>query len=117
MNEIIEGTTSRKFALLKLVDYMESYGGHLIKDYAEFIDEKINIVCDLGVGGGRDLEILKTKFPGAKLVGVDFNNQNEEKLNQKGIELKVHNIETDELEIPDRSVDVIIINQVLEHVK
>lgn len=116
---IIEGQTCKKSFLLKVVDYNESYGRHIIKDFSKSLTNEMNskIICDLGVGQGNDLTIIKDFFPNSEFYGVDFWDKNIQILNSKGIVLKVVNIEKDELPFNDNSIDLIVINQVLEHTK
>jgi SAM-dependent methyltransferase len=51
------------------------------------------------------------------MFGVDFTEKFKIELAAKGINLQVKNIEQDELDFSDESVDVFLANQVLEHIK
>lgn len=108
----IPGASSR----LTWVDHQETYGRHIIQTFLHRIP-RIELAVDIGCGYGNDLGIVKSTFPKAKLIGIDVGNWNQELLHAQGIHLQVCNIECDELPIPDDSADLIIANQVLEHVK
>ena len=104
------GYTSR----LKFVDHRESYGRHIIRNIAKKI--RPSSCLDIGAGDGADLSIVKECEHNCELNGIDFrlNNQNLKKL---GVNIFQKDIERDELPFIDNSLDLIIANQVMEHVK
>jgi len=71
-------------------------------------------VWDVGCGGGFLLQLLQ-RFgrPTWKLAGVDICPRSVQKVRQLGIEALCGRFET--LDVPRNSVDVIVLNQVLEH--
>jgi len=99
-----------------MIDRQLNYGRHLIK---KFIKNSAGskIIIDLGAGGGGDLLIAKEIFPDAELHAVEVYTPYVEALNKQSITVHQLNIERDTLPFQDNSVDVIIANQVLEHVK
>ncbi len=107
---IIKGTTSS----LSFVDHNETYGRHIIRRICKII--KPNSCLDIGAGNGEDLKIIRESNENAKLWGVDYrpNNKNLFKLKANII---TANLEFDELPIRDNSIDLIIANQTMEHVK
>ncbi len=100
---------------LKFIDVNEQYGRHIIEHFAKKI--KADIVCDLGVGTGEDLLRFKKFHAGLEMHGVDYLDKLKNELLSKNINLHVKNIENENLDFTDESVDVFIANQILEHVK
>lgn len=96
--------------------FSENYGRNLIKKYLNKV-KNCNTVLDLDAGGGDDLMLCKEKFPRAKLYAVESFPPYAKKLSDMGINVFPLNIEHDALPFEDESIDVIIINQVLEHTK
>ena len=115
MIDNIKISRSAAHPILKYIDVNEQYGRHLIEAFACKISA--DIVCDLGVGLGYDLEAFKKVRPNIKMFGVDFTEKFKKELTSKNISLQVKNIEQDELDFPDEGVDVFLANQVLEHIK
>ncbi len=75
-------------------------------------------VLDLGCGQGDDLQMLGNTLPGGcKLFGVESYAPYREICAAKGIETLAVDIERDKLPFADGSLDVVVINQVLEHTK
>jgi len=100
---------------LAIVDYTENYGRHILKRVARQI--KVSKCIDLGCGNGDDLSIVKQNHPAAELYGIDFGSWNKKKLETLGIKLIVMNLEYGKLPLKDNSIDLIIANQIFEHVK
>ncbi len=74
-------------------------------------------VLDLGAGQGVDLELARAACPSAQLHAVECLPANLEILAAKGIKAHPLNLEVDPLPFEDESIDLVLINQVLEHVK
>jgi SAM-dependent methyltransferase len=72
---------------------------------------------DLGCGAGEDVSVVGRNNPGCRCIGIDFNSKNRETLAHRGIELLEVNIENQVLPLESETVDLIIANQVLEHIK
>jgi trans-aconitate methyltransferase len=75
-------------------------------------------VClDIGCGDGADLSTLRDKFPSAILYGLDIEGRSSDTLTRLGVRVSSVNLEFQRLEMSDGSVDVVIANQVFEHLK
>ena len=111
IKKFIPGATSR----LAFINHDETYGRHVLDRWVKSIDTKVAV--DLGCGHGYDLLVVKKNHPSSHLIGIDFGDWNKEKLTGVGIAKKTLNIEKDPLPFEANSVDLIICNQVLEHVK
>lgn len=101
---------------LRFVDVQEQYGRHLIRDFAARLD-RVQTACDLGVGCGHDLQLVQASFPEADYYGLDFTDMNATVLQAAGIQLGTLDLEHDRLPFDDGSVDLVIANQVYEHLK
>lgn len=76
------------------------------------------VVVDVGAGQGDDLEIAQSIFgTSATYTAVEGYEPYQERLRSRGIEVVSLDIERDRLPFADGSVDIIIVNQVLEHTK
>jgi SAM-dependent methyltransferase len=96
--------------------FSKNYGRHLVLQYVSKLDQ-YEIVLDLRPGASDDLLICRKIFPRAHLIGVESHEpytHNLQALDVKVIEL---NIERSTLSLDDASVDVIILNHILEHTK
>jgi SAM-dependent methyltransferase len=96
--------------------FSENYGRHLIGQYVSEIDECATVL-DLGPGSGDDLLICRDRFPAALLIGVESHEPYVFHLESLDIKVITLNIERGTLPLEDGSVDVIILNQILEHIK
>jgi SAM-dependent methyltransferase len=74
-------------------------------------------VLDIGAGSGHDLAISRQVNPSACLSAVEVNPENARRLRAKDIAVYPVNIEREPIPIPDGSQDLVILNQVLEHLK
>ncbi len=99
-----------------MIDRSLNYGRPLIK---LFLQESgpYQTVLDLGAGGGDDLRLAREVCPQSKLYGIEVHPEYARKLSAGGIKVYGLNIEKDRLPFGDGTVDVVIINQVLEHTK
>lgn len=99
-----------------MIDRSLNYGRHHIKHFLEQANP-YNTVVDLGAGKGTDLAIAAQVNPAAKRHAVEAYPPYVEGLQHKGIIVHPLNIEKDTLPFDNETVDVIILNQILEHVK
>ncbi len=99
-----------------IIDRDLNYGRHLI---AKFIANSTPAqrIMDLGAGRGYDLLIAKSKFPDAELIAIEVYKPYIENLQHMGAVVQSLDIERDILPYEDNSIDIIIANQILEHVK
>ncbi len=96
-------------------NYEENYGRHLLTRY--FKGKKFNSILDIGCGNGDDLQVMKKISKNVKTFGVDFHNTNNETLKKNNINVINIDIEKQKLPIKSNSIDLVIANQVFEHVK
>lgn len=99
-----------------MIDRSLNYGRHHI---AKFLRQagRASLVVDLGAGQGADLATARAVWPEAQLIGVESWPPYVDALAEKGVSVVALNIERDRLPFADRTVDVFIANQVLEHCK
>lgn len=98
------------------VDTSLNYGRRLIRKFLRDA-APFDSVLDIGSGKGDDLLYCREICPSADLAGIDLNEENLKVLPRQGMRGMSVNIESDPIPFSDGSVQVIIINQVLEHVK
>lgn len=94
--------------------YFLNYGEKSITSFLK--ESSYRSVLDIGCGKGRDL-LLSKKYANSdkvRLFGVDLQ---EDKNNIEGVEIFKLNIEKEKLPFLDETFDIVIANQVLEHVK
>ena len=90
-------------------------GREIIKKFISNLSYKK--VLDLGAGEGIDLEMALKKNPQAKVYAVENYPPFLEKLKHKNIQSFNLNLENSTLPFHNEEMDLIIINQVLEHTK
>lgn len=111
LKKVTPGTTSR----LTIVDHAETYGRHLLR---RVVRELAVADCvDLGCGAGDDLMIVRERHPRARCTGIDYGLWNSDALLERGIAPVSTDIEREALPFADETLDLVIMNQVLEHTK
>ena len=99
-----------------MIDRTLNYGRHHIYNF--LLDAMpYSSVLDIGAGGGNDLALANKVAPDAKSVAIEAYAPYVEKLALRGIQVHSLNIEKDHFPFTDKSIDVVIANQVLEHTK
>ena len=93
-----------------------NYGRHLIEQYLKSINYYNNIL-DLGAGNGYDLMTSKRINPHASLYALDSHPVNIEELKRKEVVAFQVDLEKERYPFEDEDIDIIIMNQVLEHIK
>ena len=101
-----------------------TYGRHHFKKWVKEFSSRSTIskitILDIGCGQGDDLlnvsKDLNTNIK-LKLLGIESYPQYQKICNKKGINAVACNIENEKLPMQNKSVDIVIINQVLEHTK
>jgi SAM-dependent methyltransferase len=93
-----------------------NYGRDHIK---AFSDQALpfHSVLDIGAGPGDDLLITRQVNPSARLHAVEVNPVSIQRLQGLGIEVYPINLEREPIPVNDGCFDVIIANQILEHLK
>jgi SAM-dependent methyltransferase len=99
-----------------MIDRSLNYGRHHIANFLRQSGEA-SLIVDLGAGHGTDLATACAVWPRAQLVGVESWPPYVDDLAGKGVSVASLNIERDQLPFADRTVDIFIANQVLEHCK
>jgi hypothetical protein len=120
MGKFIPGTTGGNSIFCKFVDQKECYGENIIKKiFDKFKKNKhvIKKILDIGSGECRDLSISHEYYPKAKKYGIEYYDNKIKKLNYNFVNIINSDIEKDLLPFFDNSIDVIISNQVFEHIK
>jgi SAM-dependent methyltransferase len=99
-----------------VIDRSLNYGRHQIKRFL-LSAGPYRTVIDLGAGQGDDLMLARSINIQADIHAVEVYPVYAARLSEKGIRVHNLNIEKDPLPFQDGAVDVVIANQVLEHVK
>ena len=99
-----------------MIDKNLNYGRHLIKGFTLKTPDNAKIL-DIGAGLGSDLFIVKKNNQAVHLFGVECYPKYQEALRSQGISVVGINIEKDRLPFDDESIDLVICNQVFEHLK
>jgi SAM-dependent methyltransferase len=99
-----------------LIDHSLTYGRSVI---ARMLLEAspFETVVDLGAGIGEDLASARKTCPNAATFAVECREESKRILAANGHQVVSLNLERDSLPFNDESVDVFIMNQVLEHIK
>lgn len=94
-----------------------NYGRETVKSFLNKQCIPFSNVLDLGAGSGNDLMTVKEVNNKAILYGVDFYEPNIQILRNKGIKVFEIDIEKEKIPLPDSFIDVVMANQILEHLK
>jgi len=101
---------------MKIIDRNLNYGRNIVKSFL-LRSMPFSKVLDIGAGKGADLLNAKQINNKAILYAIDYNSFNLEYLQDKGIKTFKIDIEHEKIPLADSSVDVVIANQILEHIK
>ena len=102
--------------LESLVDFELNYGRDIIRDFAIYA-QNCERVLDIGAGSGADLQIIRKIHPKADLYAIECDSTSVSALNLLGVQVASLNLEREELPFSPNSFDLIVANQVFEHVK
>ena len=107
---LLSGSTS------KPLDPRLNYGREIVSRYLSSV-APFNTALDLGAGEGKDLEAARSACPTVRALAVEGYPPYAEQLESLGFEVHRIDLEHDRLPFGDNSIDVIMTNQVLEHIK
>lgn len=110
------GSSGGSHPLGRFTDQRETYGPHIVEQLLRGLSG-LQVVVDLGAGSGRDLGLVRKLHPQATLIAVEGGREYAQTLAGKADRIHMANIERDPLPFADGQVDLIIANQVLEHMK
>lgn len=101
---------------MKVIDRNLNYGRHIIE---MFLVNSVPFakVLDIGAGKGDDLNTVQKINKESKSYAVECYKPYVSELRSANIKVSQINIEKDQLPFDDESIDIIISNQVLEHIK
>lgn len=99
-----------------LVDFDLNYGRQVVRDFAAAV-APIERVLDIGAGPGRDLLACRGISGESRLHAIEWLPANTQLLRDLGVTVHALDIERDRLPYADEHFDVVIANQILEHVK
>jgi SAM-dependent methyltransferase len=116
MSDMVLGSVGGQHPLAWMVDHRETYGRHVIEQFAREIAD-VEVVADLGAGAGDDLQIVKSVHPRCKTIALEAGAEYGKGLAGKVDEVHILNIERDVFPFSAGSVDLIVANQILEHTK
>ncbi len=104
--------------LSRIIDRTLNYGRPLIRRFlASAHRQAFRTVLDIGAGQGADLMLARAVDSAAELHAVEVFPPNQAELQRKGVVVHALNLEHDRFPFSNGSVDVVVANQVLEHVK
>lgn len=98
-----------------MVDRTLNYGRDIVARFAADVDARV--VLDLGPGLGDDIAAVRAAHPSARVVGLEAYPPYIDMLRSRGVEAVTCDIERDALPFDAETVDLIVANQVFEHVK
>ena len=98
-----------------MIDRSENYGRHLIEAFAAYT--RAGTVVDLGAGRGTDLNNIRNVLPNIRSIGIETNRSSQAELKSNGHEVIALDIEQEMLPFDDSSIDLIVANQIFEHLK
>lgn len=111
-----KGSVGGAHAMARFIDHDETYGPQVVEAMLRAA-MPFSTVVDVGAGAGRDLGIARAVCPHGALHAVECYPDNVRLLRERGYTVHAVNIEEDPLPFADESIDVVLSNQVLEHVK
>jgi ubiquinone/menaquinone biosynthesis C-methylase UbiE len=108
----------KKPSLSGIIDRSLNYGRHQVENFFSVIEkDNYRVVLDIGAGHGDDLLIARKFAPNAELHGIEVYEPYAKELRQMNITVHPLDLEKDIQPFKDESIDVIIANQIMEHVK
>jgi O-antigen biosynthesis protein len=99
------------------VEFDPAYHQNPRVEIASFINEPPGVVLDVGCGGGATGKLIKEKFPGTRVIGIELNVQAAAYARQFLDDVICENIDTVSLpaHLGDERIDTLLLLDVLEH--
>jgi SAM-dependent methyltransferase len=94
-----------------------NYGRHHLKNFLGKNASRIVDVLDIGAGNGEDLAIVKSIIADSRIKACEWDKENCKKLESLGAEVFQCDLERDRLPYGDSKFDLIIADQIFEHIK
>jgi 2-polyprenyl-3-methyl-5-hydroxy-6-metoxy-1,4-benzoquinol methylase len=107
----------KKFGSNKVVSERWDFFKKIIDDYIEKSNEKKVSILDAGCGDGINLIFFKKYLDRATISASDYNPSRLEKVKKRFPEINSFKFDLLNDEFPDLKYDIIILSQVLEHIK
>jgi SAM-dependent methyltransferase len=98
-----------------MVDRRLNYGREIVARFVAEVD--VRVAVDLGPGLGADMAAVRAAHPNARVIGLEAHAPYVEQLRSRGAEVVACDIERDAFPFDAGTVDLIVANQVFEHVK
>jgi SAM-dependent methyltransferase len=92
-----------------------NYGREILTRWIETIP--VTSVLDIGAGHGADLGIVSKRYPAARLEAIESNVHYANALRAGGLAVTECNLERARLPFADATFDLVMANQILEHIK
>lgn len=100
------------------IDRSLNYGRHHIRKWYKMIQKaKMDDVLDIGAGYGSDLLLAREVKPDVRLHAIEISPEYQNVLKQQDITVYPIDIEHQSIPLPNESMDVIVANMILEHIK
>lgn len=107
-----------KLRFTNLIDRSLNYGRDQIEKFLnKAIEIKYTKILDIGAGHGDDLLIARKYDKTAEFYSIELFKPYADELRQRNITVHSLDIEQDNFPFHNESIDIIIANQILEHVK
>lgn len=101
-----------------IIDRSLNYGRKHIEAFLRLVGpNSLNVVLDIGAGRGSDLLLARSVNPSSKLHALEAYPEYRHELREKAITVHSGDAERDSLPFSDGAIDVVIANQILEHLK
>jgi SAM-dependent methyltransferase len=99
------------------VPYDAQYHDNSRAEIASFINEPPGLVLDIGCGGGATGSLIKKKFPGTRVVGIERNPHAAERAREVLDQVICESIDTAQAgtHLGDTRFDLVLLLDVLEH--
>lgn len=98
-----------------MIDRSLNYGRNHVNRFIQI--SQFNSILDIGAGTGSDLISAKNINPACSLHAIEFDHKNIQKLKQLHVDAHSLDIEKNKFPFTNGAIDLIIMNQIFEHVK